>query len=324
MTDKMFVSLALALGLTACVGEGGQSEGDRAESLVEPRADRPFAIDDHYTETRNPIVLLPGILGFEKMLGVVEYYPAVGEALTTGGARVFIAYGSKANSSEVRARQIIPQLDEIKAITGAERLNLIGHSQGAVDARIIAKDRPDLVASVTSVGGPHRGSFVADKIASGSLGPLPGLMLGAIADLFTLVTGATEPNDVDVAMRALSSAGMAELNARYPAALPAEPCGQGAPVVDGIHYYSWGGVASLTNPIDLLDPLWLIGSLLGNGPNDGLIARCSSHLGAVVRDDYPQNHIDETNMLFGLTMPFGPSVPNLYRQQASRLQVAGL
>jgi triacylglycerol lipase len=83
-------------------------------------------------------------------------------------------------------------------------------------------------------------------------------------------------------------------------------------------------VASHTNPLDLLDPLWLIGSLLGNEPNDGLIGRCSSHLGVVLRDDYPLNHIDETNMIFGLTMPFGPSPQSLYRQQASRLQVAGL
>jgi triacylglycerol lipase len=309
-------ALGLVTGLCACM-----SPDDRVRE--EPLA---LASDNSsdYAATEHPLVLLPGILGFETMLGIVEYFPGVAEVLSEGGARVYIAYGSKANTSAVRAHQIIPQLEEIKAITGADRLNLIGHSQGAVDARIIAAERPDLVASITSIGGPHRGSFLADHMVSGDLTFLPGMALGALADLFTLITGATYPNDVDAALDNLTTAGMAELAVQYPAALPADACGHGAPIVDGVHYYSWGGVAGLTNPVDLLDPLWLLASFLGGGPNDGLIARCSTHLGEVIRDDYPQNHIDQTNMLFGLVTPFGPNPKALFRQQGNRLLIAGL
>jgi len=311
MWKRSIVVLGLVLAFGACM-----KEDDAYNSAAQAESD--------YAAVRYPIVLIPGILGFEKILGVVEYFPAIPEALSSGGADVYIVYGSKANSSEVRAAQLIPRLEEIKAITGAERLNLVGHSQGAVDARIIAARRPDLVASITSVGGPHQGVPLAEKVDQGTFGPVPAKLLGALADLFTLLSNSTDPNDIDAAMHSLSVTGMAEINARYPAALPAEPCGQGTEIVNGIHYYSWGGVGNLTNPVDLLDPVWLLANIAAPGSNDGLIPRCSSHLGQVIRDDYMHNHIDETNMLFGLVMPLAARPQALFRQQANRLKLAGL
>jgi triacylglycerol lipase len=309
-------AIVCSIGLAGCavqdIDSGVGSDSERLVSVVD------------YAKTRHPIVLLPGILGFERMFGLIEYFPAIAEALADGGADVFVASGSKANTSEVRAAQIIPQLEEIKAITGAERLNLVGHSQGSVDARVIAAQRPDLVASVTSVGGPHQGAALADLVVDGWLGPLPELLVGALADFFALITGSDDPNDVEAALRGLSAVGMAELNARYPAGLPAEPCGQGAAVVDGIHYYSWSGVATLTNAVDLLDPLWLLASLTAGERNDGMVAPCRSHLGQVIRDDYLQNHLDETNMMFGLVMPLGPRPQAIFRGHANRMRQAGL
>lgn len=95
-------------------------------------------------------------------------------------------------------------------------------------------------------------------------------------------------------------------------------------MVNGIHYYSWSGVGKLTNPLDPLDPMWRATSLIGNERNDGMVGRCSSHLGTVIRDNYFQNHIDETNMLFGLVAPFAAKPKTLYRKHANRLKNAGL
>jgi len=224
----------------------------------------------------------------------------------------------------VRADQIIPELEDIKAITGAEKLNLFGHSQGAVDARIIAAERPDLVASVTSIGGPHQGAPLADRLLEpGLFGSIPVDLVGALGDLMTLMSGSTDANDARASLTSLSTAGMAELNAAYPAAVAAD-CGQGEPVVNGIHYYSWGGVGNLTNALDLLDPLWLLNGIANFGESDGMVPRCSTHLGQVIRDNYWQNHIDQTNMIFGLVMPLGPRPATLYRAQANRLRNAGL
>ena len=75
----------------------------------------------------------------------------------------------------------------------------------------------------------------------------------------------------------------------------------------------------------MLDPIWLLSDLLDViEPNDGLVGRCSTHLGQVIRDDYYLNHIDETNLVFGLISPFGPKPQTLYRAHANRLKNAGL
>ena len=279
---------------------------------------------DTYTATANPIVLIPGLLGFRTLLGSVDYFTAIPEALAEGGARVFVVSASQAESSTVRGQQIIAQLDALRTTSGATRFNLIGHSQGAMDARYIAAVRPDLVASVTSVSGPHLGSPIAELALSAPL-DLGSNGLQALADLFKLMSGSSDANDAHAALEQVRPSGAAAFAALYPAAMPSVACGGGAPVVGGIYYYSWGGVGSLTNALDLLDPVWVLGATMDLAdPNDGLVPKCSTHLGYVIRDDYLLNHMDETNLVFGLVSPLGPDPKTLYRAHANRLKNAGL
>jgi triacylglycerol lipase len=302
--------LAILLIASGCSPE---SNADEAESAL-----------DSYTATANPIVLIPGLLGFRTLLGSVDYFTAIPEALAEGGARVFVVSASQAESSAVRGQQVIVQLDQLRTSTGALRFNLIGHSQGAMDARYIAAVRPDLVASVTSVSGPHLGSPIAEIALSAplDLGPTG---LQTLAELFKLMSGSSDPNDARAALEQVRPSGAAAFAAKYPAAMPAAKCGSGAEVVNGIHYYSWGGVAALTNALDLLDPVWVLGSTMDLAdPNDGLVPKCSTHLGTVIRDDYLLNHMDETNLVFGLVSPFAPNPKTLYRAHANRLKNAGL
>ena len=63
---------------------------------------------------------------------------------------------------EARGEQLIDQVETIVAITGKPKVNLIGHSHGGLDVRYVAAVRPDLVASVTAVAGPHKGADLAD------------------------------------------------------------------------------------------------------------------------------------------------------------------
>ena len=65
-------------------------------------------------------------------------------------------------------------------------------------------------------------------------------------------------------------------------------------------------------------------SLTFDEANDGLVGRCSSHLGKVIRDNYRMNHLDEVNQVFGLTSLFETDPVTVYRQQANRLKLAGL
>ena len=89
------------------------------------------------------------------------------------GASVHVVQVAAANATEVRGEQLLEQVEEILAVTGAEKVNLVGHSHGSMTSRYVAGVRPDLVASVTSIGAPHRGSALADflrRIPEGSAG----------------------------------------------------------------------------------------------------------------------------------------------------------
>jgi triacylglycerol lipase len=283
----------------------------------------PENVGSGYTATRYPIVLIHGLFGFKSLISAIDYFPGVPEALEQDGARVFIVAASQANDSDTRMKQLLPQLEHIREVTGAPRLNLIGHSQGSQDARAIAATRPDLVASVTSVGGPHKGSPVANAFLN-----LPGstgiAATQAVADLLRALSGSDDPNDAKAALEFLTPERAAAFNARYPAAVPQSDCGEGEPVVNGIYYYSWGGVAVLTNPLDPVDPFIGTFSTAVQGDSDGVVPRCSSHLGMVIRDDYLQNHPDEANLVLQLVSPLGTNPKELYRAHANRLKLAGL
>ena len=101
-----------------------------------------------YTETKYPLVLVPGFSGFDTALGV-DYWYKIPEALQKDGAKVYATSIASITSTEVRGEQLIAEIERIIALTGAEKLNLIGHSQGSPTARYAASVRPDLVASVT-------------------------------------------------------------------------------------------------------------------------------------------------------------------------------
>jgi triacylglycerol lipase len=267
--------------------------------------------------------------GFDSLFGVVDYWPGIVGALESDGADVFVTEVSQFNSTEARGEQLLAQIEEIVAITGKAKVNLVGHSHGGLDARYVAALRPDLVASVTSVGTPHQGAeladFVRDVVEEGSLGEtvLAGVA-GGLGTLLALLSGTSNPQDPLEALESLSSEGAAAFNAAHPQGLPVAWCGQGPAVVGGVRYFSWSGTRALTNVLDASDALLGLTWLVYGEANDGLVGRCSSHLGTVIRDDYEQNHLDEVNLLFGLAHWWSVNPKTLYRQHANRLKNLGL
>ena len=284
----------------------------------------------NYTQTKYPIVLTHGMLGFDKLLGV-NYWYGVPSALRSGGASVYSTSVSQLDTSEKRGEQLLAQVENIVAISGKRKVNLIGHSHGGPTVRYVAAVRPDLVASVTSVGAPHKGSKAADfirNVPEGSAGEamLAGIVNG-LGGLINFLSGSntTSPQNALGALESLNSAGAARFNARFPQGLPTSACGQGAYSVNGVRYYSWSGTSPLTNVFDVSDALLGATSLtFGFEANDGLVGRCSSHLGMVIRDNYRMNHLDEVNQVFGLTSIFETNPTSVYRQHANRLRNAGL
>ena len=282
-----------------------------------------------YTKTKYPIVLTHGMLGFDSILGV-DYWYGIPSALRRDGAQVYITEVSQLDTSEARGEQLLRQVEEIAAISGKGKVNLVGHSHGGPTIRYVAAIRPDLVASVTSVGAPHKGSDTADfirQVPPGSAGEtlLAGIVngLGAMIN-FLSGSSSTTPQNALGTLESLNSEGAARFNAKFPQGLPTTACGEGAYKVNGVSYYSWSGTSPLTNVLDPSDLLMGVSSLTFKDANDGLVGRCSSRLGMVIRDNYRMNHLDEVNQFIGLTSLFETSPVTVYRQQANRLKNAGL
>ena len=287
------------------------------------------AMAQGYTETRYPIVLAHGMAGFDALFGVYEYWYGIPAALRDGGAEVFVTEVSQFNQTEMRGEQLLAQVEEIVAITGQPKVHLIGHSHGGLDVRYVASVRPDLVASVTTVGSPHKGadlaSYLRSNVSNGSFTEsVLSFFANSLGTLLGLLSGTSNPQDAIAALDSLSSAGASAFNATYPAGLPATACGEGPSVVGGIRYYSWSGTRTLTNLLDVSDASLGLSSLVYSEDNDGLVGHCSSHLGDVLRDDYRQNHLDEVNQVFGLVYLFSSNPTSIYRAHANRLRNLGL
>jgi len=276
-----------------------------------------------YTQTKYPIVLVHGLFGFDN-IGPVDYFYGIASALRSGGADVYVTSVSAANSTEVRGEQLLTQVKQILAATGAAKVNLIGHSHGGPTARYVASVRPDLVASVSSVGGVNKGSVVADVL----IGAVPNVsytVANAVAGFISFLSGSpTLPQNSYAAAQSLSTAGTLAFNSRHPEGVPTSACGEGAYQVNGVYYFSWSGAQPYTNVLDPADPVLALTALAFSEKNDGLVASCSSHLGRVIRDDYALNHLDEVNQTVGITNLFETSPVTLFRQQANRLQGMGL
>lgn len=290
----------------------------------------PVLAQSGYTQTRHPIVLVHGLLGFDSLLGVYDYFYGLPSDLRSGGARVYVANVSSSNFTEVRGEQLIRYLDQLRATYGHSKFNLIGHSHGGPTARYVASVRPDLVASMTSIGSPHTGSKVADGLST--IAP-PGSWLeatvagfvNALSVFIEFLSGDGDPQNALGALASLNSAGAQAFNNRHPQGRPTSSCGSGASTVNGIRYYSMGGTSVLTNIFDASDAMLGASSLFfGWEQNDGLVGQCSSRWGFVLRDNYPWNHLDQVNQILGLRGLFTPSPSSVYRAHANRLKNVGL
>jgi triacylglycerol lipase len=300
--------------------------------------------------TKYPIFLAEGFGGLD--------YFMIEEALEAAGATVCDQPDDQVPhfaGSEVRADVLITQIQACAASSGG-KVNLIGYSQGGEDARVVLSKRPDLLASVTTVGTPHRASSgLADRFIACASAQQLGLAcsadeqaaflaflgLGAVATdpdapnppdsaqvLQTQCQFSSGTNPLSLAVCALMGFDIGPVfDLKYPVGLPLTSCGEGPAFVFGpglrkIFLFSWGGDQVLTDASDPSDAALQKTSVFQKPGNDGLVERCSTHFGKVLRDDYPWNHLDLINQRSGVTGALSP-VPT-YLQHAARLKALGL
>ena len=277
-----------------------------------------------------PVVLVHGWVGFDRILGITPYWFGITSKLEKAGVMVYESQVSAVNSTEIRGEQLIIQIEQQLKRFSANKVNLIGHSQGGLTARYVAAVRPDLVASVTGVASPHKGSELADLIQKATGGDdtkrakTLGWVVSILGRTIDLFTSGGLPQDGHASIKSLTASGLVKFNQLYPQAVP-DDCGEGDYEVNGIRYYSWSGVQKWTTVIDPSDLLLWFTGLAFEEANDGLVGRCSAHLGQVIRDDYPHNHLDEINQALGIDGFGEENEPiKIYMEHMSRLQAAGL
>lgn len=293
-----------------------------------------------YAKTQYPILMVHGWLGWSRIGNEslnLDYWYQILPDMARNGSSVFAAQLSPANTTAYRGEQLIAQVEEVMAITGKSKVNLIGHSHGGPTVLYVASTKPEYLASITGVAGTYHGSKVADDIQNNKLSKTAFNILGdyIIGPLIALAQAKPELGiDFDASMKSLTQTGSADFNATVAQSAVAngvlaasENCSKHLQSADrnGLRYYSWTGVAQTTNLLDIDTILMQLGPLsYGNKDNDGMVSRCSAYIGQVIRDDYKLNHTDLANMMFGLTGVFAQDPVALYRQHANRLKLQGL
>ncbi|MBV1919945.1 MAG: triacylglycerol lipase [Pseudomonadales bacterium] len=279
--------------------------------------------------TAYPIVLVHGVSGFDQILGGIEYFQGIPASLRAGNAVVYTPNVTAWNTAEVRGEQLLDYIvNTVLPETGASKVNIIGHSLGGPTSRYVAGVRPDLVESVTTVNATNYGSGFADYGVAELLGTAAGdtilSILSLSGDVLDALAGNAEyDQDALETIKFMSTERALTFNEQFPAGEPTEYCGEGPSFDNGIHFFSWGSHGKVTNPLDVSDALLAFTSSLGywNGePDDGLVGICSMHWGDVIRDDYSMNHLDATNLLFGLHNILETNPKTLFDNHASRLR----
>lgn len=288
-----------------------------------------------YTATHYPIVLVHGMMGFDKTLGI-DYWYGIAETLRKDGARVYVAKLTALDSNEARGEQLIEQLEYWQALYNETGFNLIAHSQGGPTSRYAMyhlnykNPKQPLIKSITTIGSPHRGSSVADVISSKPVGEtahklFTNIMNGTAGLIETFSSNPQQHmQSFTRSISASTTLKMRQFNRNYPAGVPVTACGEGQYTIKGVRFYSWSGTQLNTNIVDPTDWGLALLSKAFKGENDGLVGRCSSHFGKVIRDNYRMNHVDQINHLFGLHHLFETDPVTLFRQHANRLKNVNL
>ncbi|MCG8669264.1 MAG: triacylglycerol lipase [Pseudomonadales bacterium] len=325
MKKLSILTLVLAALLSANSFAGGHS-GYKTCSWWDA-----FCKSKHRYNTKYPIVLVHGVSGFDSLLGLVDYFHDIPDELREGRAKVYTPNITAWHDAYVRGEQLHDYIvNYVLPHSGASKVNLIGHSLGGPTSRYVAAINPGVVASVTTVNGTNFGSGFADwgmrvfpegTWRNGVLADL----LGLLGDVTDALSGNPEyEQDALESVKFMTTAQMNSFNRQFPNGKPSKNCGEGSSKVNGIRYYSWGSTGQSTNILDVSDALLIVTGGLGfsNNNHDGLVARCSQHWGDVIKSNYRLNHLDATNLLFGMTGWTDPR--DIYENHAERLRGLGL
>lgn len=233
---------------------------------------------------RHPVVLAHGLLGFSRLFVGIgpAYFRGIEGRLTAAGNRVAAPQVPATGSIERRAEAL---LRGVRDAFGEERVHVVAHSMGGLDARHAITHLGLAAVSLTTLGTPHRGSPVADRGTD-------------LAKRFRLTESLRAFGLDDAAFTDLRGDGCARFNER-------------TPDVPGVRYASVAG----TKPRDAMavtlratsDLIGAVPEERGGGPNDGLVGLASARWGEAF-DLVEADHFDLVGWTPAVSTPLGRPV----------------
>ncbi len=223
---------------------------------------RELRVDSELCRTRYPLLMVHGV-GFRD-LRYFNYWGRIPAELRRNGAVIYYgnqeAFGTIAyNGEDIRKR-----IYEIMEETKAEKVNIIAHSKGGLDARyaISTLKMAPYVASLTTMSTPHRGCRFVDYACR-----LPEGLYRFVAGCFDRTFGKFGDRNPDfyTATRQFSTKASAEFNKQTPDA-------------PGVYYQSYASKMKYPWSHLLLSVPWCMIRPL-EGDNDGLVSTYSAKWG---------------------------------------------
>lgn len=318
--------------------EGGSSTGsldDTTDTTGEPLLGPPY-----------PLVLAHGFFGFDELAGLdqVPYWYDVPRYLEALGHTVCVTEVDPFNDSTDRGMQLLEQVLECAAATGHAQVNIIGHSQGGLDARVVAHTAPEWVASVTTVATPHQGTPIADIAVGVADNPAAAELIDWFAQTLGSPIWDEVGNETSLAealfqMSHDPTRGIDVFNQTYtdaPGVLYTSVTGR-----TGLHsggddcepdsppppllITEWESTLDTTDTLLLIPEAILSDGIFVQDPNDGLVraidAQWGEFLGCV-----PSDHLDQVGHLLGDNPGIGNDWDHLafYADLATYLRDRGL
>ena len=203
--------------------------------------------------TRYPLLLIHGLNCRDDW--IFPYWGQVAELLRSRGAQVFLSGQDAWGSIPGNAEALLRRGESILAETGSQKLNLLAHSKGGLEARYLISTLgfAGKTASLTTICTPHHGSRAAAEWLERER--VCGLV-GRGLEHFWRARGDRNP-DFFAAAAALTPEAMARFNRENP------DCPQ-------VYYQSWGARLDRAgwDPMDRMQ-LWLTKA---DAPTDGLVS----------------------------------------------------
>ncbi len=266
-------------------------------------------------DTKYPVILAHGTGGAAEILGFVDYWWGIPDALENQGAEVYMTTVNGMDGTVAKAEQFKVQFLQVRAISRAPEFNIIAHSHGALYTRYAISNLglSPYVKSLSSIAGPHQGMMLADMIVKTVPGPVKTITGNTLDFIYAYILGDTTPDSLENAYDVTTDHMQNVFNPL-------------TPDVKTVYYQSWAAKVKYACPTIILDPIW---RMLADreGPNDGLVSVESAKWGNFRGVESAAwwspgcDHLNIIGHLFGVTPGF--NAPDFYVDLAADLKTRG-